>query len=234
MGFVSIVWGFGLTMEEALLPSNWLCILSLRVFRLSGDLESRPRLRGRDLQPAVPFARLYARTVPGAGCPSEAPFLGCMPLWARRGQGIQLWPHSLTIFVLDCRSDTEQILRAPPRRSAANSCNAVRTSRRFSMGVLRSASTSPVTLVVISLRTPPLDSGLEAGMTGGWWGRGGSRKPGLLPSPGSQGSGTGPDGMRRWRSSLGGRSAFACAAGLREGRGMGLGVESSGGSGGLP
>ena len=52
-------------MEDALLPSKWLYQLSLRVFRLSGDLESRSRLRGRDLQPAVPFARLYARTDPG-------------------------------------------------------------------------------------------------------------------------------------------------------------------------
>ena len=53
--------------------------------------------------------------------------------------------------------------------------------------------------------------------------------PGRLPSPGGQGRGKGardPVGMRRWRLSLVPR---ACAGAV----GIGLGVESSGGSGGL-
>ena len=110
--FAFCLLGFGSAMEEALLPSKWLYILSLRVFRLSGDLESRSRLRGRDLQPAVPFARLYSRTLPGQEVRQRL-LRGCMPLWASRGQGIQLWPHSLTNDFSVCRSDTEQILRHP-------------------------------------------------------------------------------------------------------------------------
>ena len=49
----------------------------------------------------------------------------------------------------------------------------------------------------------------------------------IFPSPGGQGRGTGPDGVRRWRLSLVPR---ACARAV----GMGWGVESSGGPGGLP
>ena len=53
-----------------------------------------------------------------AGCPSEAPFLGCMPLWASRGPGIQLWPHKPNYI---CPSLPERYGAnppAPPRRSA--------------------------------------------------------------------------------------------------------------------
>ena len=111
--FAFCLLGFGLAMKEALLPSNWLCISLCGCSGCRGDLESRPRLRGRDLQPAVPSCWIICTDRSRAGCPSEAPLLGLCAASGTSGPEIQVWPHSLTICVLVCRSGWEQILRHP-------------------------------------------------------------------------------------------------------------------------
>ena len=191
--FAFCLLGFGLAMEEALLPSNWLCISLCGCSGCRGGLKGRPRLRGRDLQPAVPFARLYARTVPGQEVRQRLLLLfsGLYAAMGISGPGIQLWPHSLTDDDLVCRSSQEPRLRRP-RAHCASIARADLFGDGSPLGAEGPLHTSLVVTPAAKLRCRE---------------RGGSRKPGLLPSPGVREGARDPVGMRRWRLSLVPRAA---------------------------
>ena len=179
-GFGSVCWVLGWRWKRPSCPLTGFASLFAGVPAVGGPGKGRPRLRGRDLQPAVPFSRLYARTFPGQDVRQRLLLLfsGLYAAMGIPGPGIQLWPHSLTDDVLVCRSSQEPRLRRPRAR-----CASIARADLFGDGSPLGAEgplhTSLVVTPVAKLRCRE---------------RGGSRKPGLLPSPGGQGRGTGPVG----------------------------------------
>ena len=166
-----VLLGFGVAMEEALLPSKWLASLFAGVPAVGEPGEQAPPEReglaaGRALLLDYMHGPFQGRmSVRGS-------FFGLCPRGGTTGPGIQLWPHSLTNDVLVCRSPQEPRFRHPPRRSALTL--AMRSELRD--GSLWGAHGPRVQLLSPLVQSPcaprpwiPDYSGMTGGMAGEGW-----------------------------------------------------------------
>ena len=119
------MWGFGFRSVCRVLARRWkrpscpligFASLFAGVPAVGGPEEQAPPER-EGLPAGRALCSIICTDRSRAGCPSEAPS-GLYAAMGTTGPGIQLWPHSLTNDFSVCRSDMEQILRHPPRRSA--------------------------------------------------------------------------------------------------------------------
>ena len=124
--------GFGSAMEDALLPSNWLALFITGVPAVGGPSGQAPPER-EGLAAGRAFFALDCIHGPfRVRTSARGSSLGLYASMGTTGPGIQLWPHSLSIGVLVCRSTKERSLQRPPAHSAHFS-----KSRRILEVVLR-------------------------------------------------------------------------------------------------